>query len=261
MNVLKDPLLRQQAERLEIGRKGEAWVTGREKDKLAGTQYAGSVEISSDAQRSSFDIKSRTNNGGCLYIEVKSTDGNPEAPIYMSADEYAFAKHCMEHSIPYELHRVHHVYDDDLRDEIVYTAEEVVNLFDKVPASYILKQKPTDTETHPGNLDYLPWEDCADRIPGTICKIYLAKIEGPHPEYRFNRNFLKGKFEYQGDRIWFSCEIESTGVYEVSMKWINEEGRVLQRRQDWFMLVDGTAYDLEIHDVLKAVNYLNQKAA
>lgn len=261
MNILKDPMLQQQAEHLEVGRKGEAWVAAREREKLSGTQYADSVETSSNAQRSSFDIKSRTLDGNVLYIEVKTTEGVPETPFYMSADEYAFAEHCMAYDIPYELHRVHFMNDDDLCGEVVYSAEDVVNLFDKTVASYVLKEKPTVAKKVQELPAYLPWEDCADRIPGTRCQFYLAKIEGPHPEYRFERHFLHGKYEYQADRIWLSCEIESTGVYEVSMVWTDVDGNVLQSQKDWFLLVNGKAYDLERCNVLDAVEFLKRRAS
>lgn len=261
MSILKDPLLHQQAEHLETGRKGEAWVAGREEKKLAKTQYVGSVSISSNAQRSSFDIKSRTLAGDVLYIEVKTTDGAPELPFYMSADEYAFAVHCMKQGVNYELHRVHHVNDDALRGEKVYSAKEIVNMFEKIPASYVLKQKPAAAEEPEEVPDYLPWEDCADRIPGTRCRFYLAKIEGPDPTYCFERNFQRGKYEYQADRIWLSCDIESTGVYEVSMVWTDMDGCVLQRRKDWFLLVNGTAYDLDRCNVLNAVESLKRRAS
>lgn len=256
MNILKDPMLQQQAEHLEVGRKGETWVAAREREKLSRTQYANSVEVSSNAQRSSFDIKSRTLDGKVLYIEVKTTEGVPETPFYMSADEYAFAEHCMAYGIPYELHRVHFMNDDDLCGEVVYTAEDVVNLFDKTVASYVLKQKMTVAEKAQELPTYLPWEDCADRIPGTRCRFYLAKIEGPDPTYCFERHFQRGKYEYQADRIWLSCEIESTGVYEVSMVWTDADGNVLQSQRDWFLLIDGKAYDLEFCDVLDAVESL-----
>lgn len=261
MNILKDPMLQQQAEHLEVGRKGEAWVAAREREKLCRTQYANSVETSSNAQRSSFDIRSRTLDGNVLYIEVKTTEGVPETPFYMSADEYAFAEHCMAYGIPYELHRVHFMNDEDLCGEVVYSAEDVVNLFDKTVASYVLKEKPAVVKNVQEQPAYLPWEDCADRIPGTRCRFYLAKIEGPHPEYRFERHFLRGKYEYQADRIWLSCEIESTGVYEVSILWADEDGNVLQRQRDWFLLVDGKAYDLEYCDVLNAVESLKRRAS
>ena len=254
MSILKDPMLLQQAEHLEAGRKGETWVASREKEKLDNTHYRNSVEISSNAQRSNFDIKSRTPDGKTLYIEVKSTEGGSELPFYMSANEYNFAEHCKEHNIPYELHRVHHVHDDALRDEVIYTAEDVVNQFDKGPASYLLKQKKNSPKM-------LPWEDCAARIPGTNCRFFLAKIEGPHPEYRFERQFLRGKYEYQADRIWLSCEIESTGVYEVTAVWTDEGGHELQRQRDCFLLIDGKAYDLELYEVLDAVESLKRRAA
>lgn len=69
------------------------------------------------------------------------------------------------------------------------------------------------------------------------------------------------QYEYQADRIWLSCEIESTGVYEVSMVWTDVDGNVLQSHKDWFLLVDGKAYDLERCNVLDAVEFLKRKAS
>ena len=261
MSILSDPMLQLQADLLEIGRKGEEWVFDRERKKLSGTQYANSVVLSSNGTRTNFDIKSRTIDGEVLFIEVKATDGAPEHSFYMSADEYAFVAHCAEHGVSYELHRVHHVRDDMLRDEVVYTAEEVMKMFEKAPASYILKQKAEEEELLEEIPEFLPWEDCADRIPGTKCRFYLAKIEGAHPAYRFDRRFLRGKYDYEEDKIWLSCEIEKTGVYEVGMKWLDAEGHVLQQKKDWFLLVDGEAFDLEYWDVLNAVDALKQRAA
>lgn len=260
MSILKDPLLQQQAEHIEVGRKGEVWVAAREQQKLAQTPFSDFVKISSIAQSASFDIESRTISGAPLYIEVKSTTRDAALPFYMTENEFAFAAHCASHNIPYELHRVHHVDDDQLRGEIVYSAKDVLNLFDKTPITYVLKPKPSVQEETP-LPDYLPWEDCAVRIPGTRCKFYLSKIEGPHPEYRFDRRFLHGTYEYQVDKIWLCCDIESTGVYEVTMIWTDEDGTVLQRQREWFLLVDGKAYDLEVGDVLNAVNSLKEKAS
>lgn len=107
----------------------------------------------------------------------------------------------------------------------------------------------------------MPWEDCAVQIPGTRCKFYLAKIEGPHPEYHFERRFQHGTYEYQIDKIWLSCDIESTGVYEVTMVWTGEDGGILQYQRDWFLLVNGKAYDLERKDALAAVESLKKKAS
>lgn len=265
MSILNDSFLQLQADRLETGRKGEAWVAAREEQKLVGTPFSVCLDSGFSSQMSSFDIKSCTRSGEPLYIEVKSTDGEPNDPFFMSEREYAFAQHCLRHGIPYELHRVHHVLDDHLRDEIVYSAEDVIQLFERTPASYIMKRRDDSMDkqdkVRQAEPEYLPWEDCAQRIPGTRCHFYLAKIEGPHDEYRFDRKFQHGKYEYQADKIWLSCNIESTGVYEESMQWKDSEGKVLQRQRDWFLLIDGRAYDLEPQDVLNAVDSLKKRAA
>lgn len=220
MSILNDSFLQQQADRLEIGRKGEAWVAAREEEKLAGTPFSARIDSSFSSQASCYDIRSCTRSGEPLYIEVKSTGGDPDDPFYMSSQEYAFAEHCQCQGIPYELHRVHHVLDDRLRDEIIYSAEDVMSMFEHTPASYFMKKRDDSMnkqeKAQQATPEYLPWEDCAERIPGTRCRFYLAKIEGPHDEYHFDRKFQHGKYEYQADKIWLSCSIESTGVYEES---------------------------------------------
>lgn len=254
-NTLADPFLVRQAEFLEAGRKGETWVADREWEKLANTPYTACLDTGFSQRSSCFDIKSSTLSGQPLYIEVKSTGGNADSPFYMTLSEYAFAAHCLRHGIPYELHRVYHVFDDWLRGEIIYSAEDILRDFECIPVSYRLVRKcERNTASHD-----LTWEDCAERIPGTRCRFYLAKIVGAHQKYCFDRQFQRGKYEYEADRIWLSCTIESTGVYEMTILWLNEAGFVLQRQRRWFLLVDGRTYDLKKKDVLAAVNFLHQK--
>lgn len=52
-----------------------------------------------------------------------------------------------------------------------------------------------------------------------------------------------------------------SGSAEVSMLWTDEAGNILQRQRDWFLLIDGTAYDLEVQNVLSAVNSLKRLAS
>ena len=256
MNILKDPLLARQSEFLETGRRGEAWVAERERKKLANTPYAACLNTSFSQKSACFDIISSTLFGQPLYIEVKSTGGKADTPFFMTSEEYAFAAHCLYHGLPYELHRVYHVWDDWLRGEVVYSAEEVLRNFQCAPVSYRLTRK-TGNATE---VDYLVWEDCAERIPGTRCQFYLSKIVGPHREYCFDRQFQRGKYDYDANCIWLSCTIESTGVYEVTMLWTNETGFRFQRQRSWFLLVDGRAHDLDKKDVLAAVDFLNGRS-
>lgn len=45
------------------------------------------------------------------------------------------------------------------------------------------------------------------------------------------------------------------------MVWTDVDGNVLQSHKDWFLLVDGKAYDLERCNVLDAVEFLKRKAS
>lgn len=265
MTILNDPILLRQAENIETGRLGEQWVAAREKDKLSGTNYADQVDVEYALRASPFDIKSRTVDGHPLYIEVKATEGDADQEFFMTLNEYSFAENCMLKGIPYELHRVHHARDTQKRGEAVYTAEELICQFNATPASFTLQKKenpnePEESDRGQEHSDYLPWEDCAERIPGTRCKFYLAKIEGYDPDFYFDRRFQRGKYDYEVDKIWLSCQIESTGVYEVSMLWLDENEHIRQRQRSWFMLLDGRAYDLEFHDVLQAVESLKKRS-
>ena len=112
--------------------------------------------------------------------------------------------------------------------------------------------------SYPPPPRYLRWEERASRIPGSRCRLYLAKIEGPDDRYRFDRHFLRGTYQYYPDEIYLTCEIESTGVYEVGTSWIDGHGVVFLRQREWFLLVGGDAYDLQDQDVLHAVDALRQ---
>ena len=253
----QEPLLLQTAENLEIGRRGEEWVAARERQKLAGTPHANCVTLCPHTRSSSFDIQSRTTFGAPLYLEVKTTAGDWNTPFYMTGAEYAFANHCLSNGLNYELHRVYHVFDEQLRGEIVYSAQDVMAFFEADPAICRLKRR----ELTAGPDRYLQWEESADRIPGTRCRLYMARIEGPDATYRFARQFQRGTYEYSPNTIRLSCDIESTGVYEVSAVWTDGNGIELQRQRTWFLLINGDAYDLTVHDVLRAVDELKRRAS
>lgn len=79
---------------------------------------------------------------------------------------------------------------------------------------------------------------------------------GPHRRDSISFCHMFGKsyfFPSVRRQVWFSCMIESNGVYEATRRWIDENGFDIQRQRHWFRLIDGRAYDLEYNEVLDAV--------
>lgn len=104
----------------------------------------------------------------------------------------------------------------------------------------------------------LKWEESFDRKPNTRCRIYLAKIVGPHSEYRYDRAFKHLNYAYSAEDICCSIEDLEDGVYEVSAQWRDETtSELLFKTRSWFSVVDGVACQLEEHEVLDAVILLN----
>ena len=90
MNILKDPLLARQSEFLEAGRRGEAWVAERERQKLANTPYAACLNTSFSQRSACFDIISSTLFGQPLYIE--STGVYEVSMLWTGETEFLFQR-------------------------------------------------------------------------------------------------------------------------------------------------------------------------
>ena len=124
--------VRRQAGRSKVGYEGEDWVYNLELEKLKGTSYAYAVNPNySGNERSGFDILSFTRSGEWTYIEVKSSKGGMDEPFFMSAAELLFLERCLNEGLRYELHRVSYVRDPDKRERIIYSAQEVLEKFDR----------------------------------------------------------------------------------------------------------------------------------
>ena len=131
-----------QTYRRRIGDAGEAWVAELEREKLVGTAYANAVNPNySSEETAHFDILSFTPTGECVYIEVKSTAGEEGQPFFLTASELQFAEQCLYEGKRYELHRVSYVTDPERRARTVYTAQQVLELFDRIPSTYLMCRK------------------------------------------------------------------------------------------------------------------------
>lgn len=127
----------------EVGRSGEAVVADAERAKLAGTKYVNLVnENCSDDLDAGFDIFSFTEDGRPIYIEVKATKKkSARAPFHLSAGERDFMLRCAEEGINYELHRVYDLYGKDGWKREIYTANELVEMFNFKAESFIVSRK------------------------------------------------------------------------------------------------------------------------
>lgn len=132
---LQKEILRQHEERNLICNAGEDWVLENERQKLTGTGYEKAVNPNyANAMDAHFDIMSfDRGTGEPICIEVKSTKGNGADGFFMTDDELAFMKSCIENGSRYELHRVTHAMNKQKRRVTVYTAEELLALFDFRP--------------------------------------------------------------------------------------------------------------------------------
>jgi transcriptional regulator with XRE-family HTH domain len=127
----------------EIGVKGEDWVTEQERNKLKGTIYENAVNPNfANDLNSHFDIMSFDRyTGEQIIIEVKTTSKKSQENFRISAEELELLKRCLEQGIRYELHRVHHINSPTRRGQDIYTAKEVLEMFDFTGGIYVASIK------------------------------------------------------------------------------------------------------------------------
>lgn len=97
-----------QHENTRLGKIGEKWVLKYEKAKLtsAGLKHLAKkvVWIAENDDSKGYDIKSYNVDGSEIFIEVKTTNGGPKTPFYISALEMKVNK---EHLSKYRLYRLY----------------------------------------------------------------------------------------------------------------------------------------------------------
>lgn len=138
-NAARKRLHTNQARMEKVGDMGEDFVAALEREKLRGTPYADKVntaladELKAVCDMMSFDPVTFQP----IPLEVKSTSGDENEPVYFSTEEFQFLCHCAETGAPYELHRVYHVGKSGKTTQKVYTAKETLELFAFRPYTYI----------------------------------------------------------------------------------------------------------------------------
>jgi len=140
-NRMKDLLRRKEQICEEIGDRGEKLILEREHKRLRATPFALAVNGNvADDVMAGYDILSFTNGGEPIYIEVKTTTGNNKTPFFLSRCELAFLRECAEHGYPYQLHRIYNLNDNDEYDLEVLSAEELIENYEIIPVSYIVRR-------------------------------------------------------------------------------------------------------------------------
>ncbi len=133
---------------VENGELGEEITAGIERKKLAGTGYETCVSTKpAKNRRNGYDVISATEDGQSKYIEVKTTTSpDPNEPFHMTSAEYRKMKEFMDAGNRYELHRIFGFDRDTMKYKIIiYTPQQVIDLFEPVPESYRMVRKGADT--------------------------------------------------------------------------------------------------------------------
>lgn len=120
-----------------------------------------------------------------------------------------------------------------------------------VPVELLIGRYPDEDYYINKGDEGMAWEDWFERKPDTLCRIYLAKINGPHLEYRFEREFLHVDYQYTKDNIHCYAGDLTDGVYEVFARWYDVvTGELVRNRRRWFAVFEGAPYELDEQDVL-----------
>ena len=126
-----------------IGESGELWVTQQERMRLRGTIYENAVNPNyADDEKAHFDLMTfDPDTGENIIVEVKTTVGDADEAFIMTEHEWALMLYCQENHLRYELHRVHHIETPELRGRVIYTPQDIMELFDVMPRAYVLRKK------------------------------------------------------------------------------------------------------------------------
>ena len=95
-------------------------------------------------------------------------------------------------------------------------------------------------------------------IPDACTKVYVAKILGKHPEYKYRREFVPLKQYAASDGFDYIADVDDFGVYECSVKRYKDgpDGILVERDRTWFMMFDGVAYKLRAELVMDTWRWL-----
>ena len=126
----------------ENGDRGERIVIEMERTRLVGTPFETAVNGNvSDDVTAGFDVLSFEESGMPVYIEVKTTVGDMDAPFYLSRGELSFLKNCIDSGWEYRLFRLYHLTDQDECEFFVLSAEELLREYELVPVSYLVRRR------------------------------------------------------------------------------------------------------------------------
>ena len=95
------------------------------------------------------------------------------------------------------------------------------------------------------------WSEEIEDNPNETVRVYVAEITGAHPQYRFNRMFLRCRRIRRSQSTCYFAETAENGVFEASISYYDKnDGHLLRREREWFVLFEGDCYDIDYSDVL-----------
>lgn len=142
MELLDKRCDEQQARNRETAHRGEQWVYEQEQKALQGTKYEKAINPNySQEAGSHFDLMSFDEDGKYKLIEVKTTAGSKDNCFFMSEKELLFAQDCAVVGRPYEIHRVHDVYNSRYTGREVITLNELFDDYNFTPTAYRVEKK------------------------------------------------------------------------------------------------------------------------
>lgn len=119
---------------IQIGELGEKFVYEYERERLIKTNsnFAEMVDATpANNPKNGFDILSYTKSGEKIYIEVKTTTDNINAPFYMSQHELNTAKSFLSKGKIYQIHRIYNIMDNALKiGHVIYDSLDNLNLIE-----------------------------------------------------------------------------------------------------------------------------------
>lgn len=96
--------------------------------------------------------------------------------------------------------------------------------------------------------------------PDTCTQVYVAKILGGHPEYKFRREFVPLTRSASSGGSNYIADVEDFGVYEKRVKWFEAEpdGVLVDRERTWFLMFDGVDYEIKQDFVMDTWRWLTK---
>ena len=96
------------------------------------------------------------------------------------------------------------------------------------------------------------------QMKGVYVKTYLAQIKGCHPDWMFDRHFLRRTRIDSCGMQTYKFDIGGHGVFEQSVKYIDKDTQeIICQDRVWFVYYRKQIYEIERGEVLLSLFNLN----